>query len=148
MIKIQVNSEMFAYDLYHIIKAFYPGRQIEQAIVASCENAIEVYIGENAVGITTEELSEQSDRASNKRYVNFKIYDWLAGMTGKQLSWGIMTGVRPTKPMMQMLEKKMTDAEVIGWMKRHYKVTDEKARFASCKEGKGIVGTTGLSRWL
>ena len=127
MIKIQVNSEMFAYDLYHIIKAFYPGRQIEQAIVASCEHAIEVYIGENALCITTEELSEQSDRASKKRYVNFKVYDWLAGMTGKKLSWGIMTGVRPTKPMMQMLEKKMTDAEVIDWMKRHYKVTDEKA---------------------
>ena len=127
MIKIQVNSEMFAYDLYHITKAFYPGRQIEQAITASCEDAIELYIGENVFRIEEEELSKLQDRQSKKRHVNFKVYDWLAGMTGKQLSWGIMTGVRPTKPMMQLLEEEMTDARIVDWMKEHYKVTDEKA---------------------
>ena len=35
MIHIQVNSEMFAYDMYHIIKAFYPGVEMEQTLYIS-----------------------------------------------------------------------------------------------------------------
>ena len=39
-----------------------------------------------------------------------------------------MTGVRPTKPMMKLMEDGMTDEEVVDWMQEHYKVTDEKVK--------------------
>ena len=32
MICIQVNSVMFAYDMYHITKAFCPGEEIVQSV--------------------------------------------------------------------------------------------------------------------
>ena len=38
-----------------------------------------------------------------------------------------MTGVRPTKPMMNLIESGMSDEDVIHWMQENYHVTDEKA---------------------
>ena len=62
-----------------------------------------------------------------------QVWWWTGGrgsrkqITGKELSWGIMTGVRPTKPMMNLMEQGLTDKDVIKWMQDNYRVTDEKA---------------------
>ncbi len=127
MIRIQVNSVMFAYDMFHITKAFYPGTEIMQSVDESCENAVEITLDESILKISNEELSEIEDRKLKKRYVNLKVYEWLKQVTGKELSWGIMTGVRPTKPMMNLMEEGLSDEEVIKWMQETYRVTDEKA---------------------
>ena len=127
MIRIQVNSVMFAYDMFHISKAFYPGTEIVQSVDESCENAVEITLDESILKISNEELSEIKDRKLKKRYVNLKVYEWLSKVTGKELSWGIMTGVRPTKPMMNLMEEGLSDEEVVTWMQENYRVTDEKA---------------------
>ena len=127
MIRIQVNSVMFAYDMFHISKAFYPGTEIMQSVDESCENAVEITLDESILKLSNEELSEIKDRKLKKRYVNLKVYEWLSKVTGKELSWGIMTGVRPTKPMMNLMEEGFSDEEVIKWMQENYRVTDEKA---------------------
>ena len=127
MIQIQVNSVMFAYDMFHITKAFCPGAEIVQAVDESSENAVEITLDKSILKISNEELSEIEDRKRKKRYVNLKVYEWLKQITGKELSWGIMTGVRPTKPMMNLMEEGLSDEEVIQWMQDNYRVTDEKA---------------------
>ena len=127
MIKIQVNNEMFAYDMYHISKAFCPGVEIEQKVDKASEHVVKMDIDEKKLTIHEGELSEIEDTKLRKRYVNLKVYDWLSEMTGKELAWGIMTGVRPTKPMMNLIEREMSDDQVIRWMQENYHVTDEKA---------------------
>ena len=140
MIKIQVNDEMFAYDMYHISKAFCPGIEIEQTVDKESLQVVTIMIteyegnpiqhGAKAEGrilqIAADELSEIEDRKLRKRYVNLKVYDWLSEVMGKELAWGIMTGVRPTKPMMNLMEEGMTDEEVMTWMQENYHVSDEK----------------------
>ncbi|MBQ2987327.1 MAG: coproporphyrinogen dehydrogenase HemZ [Tyzzerella sp.] len=149
MIKIQVNDEMFAYDMYHITKAFCPGVEIEQKVDKESTQAVTIimteddtFIQSRACGneydtqaftqrtlqINENEFSDIKDRKLKKRYVNLKVYAWLSEVTGKELAWGIMTGVRPTKPMMKLMEDGMTDEEVIHWMQENYYVTDEKAQ--------------------
>ena len=104
MIKIQVNDEMFAYDMYHISKAFCPGIEIEQKVDKESLQVVTIMIteyegnpiqhGANAEGrilqIAADELSEIEDRKLRKRYVNLKVYDWLSEVTGKELAWGII----------------------------------------------------------
>ena len=140
MIKIQVNDEMFAYDMYHISKAFCPGIEIEQKVDKESLQVVTIMIteyegnpiqhGAKAEGrilqIAADELSEIEDRKLRKRYVNLKVYDWLSEVMGKELAWGIMTGVRPTKPMMNLMEEGMTNEEVMTWMQENYHVSDEK----------------------
>ena len=128
MIQIQVNHEMFAYDMYHIIKAFYPGVAIEQTMDTESKQAVKIQIDHQQMEMEEAELAFIQERKERKNYVNIKVYEWLCEMTGRELSWGIMTGVRPTKPMMGLLEDGMTDDNVTSWMKAHYRVTDEKAK--------------------
>ena len=127
MIRIRVNCEMFAYDMYHITKAFYPGKEIQQSVELNCNQVVRFDIDGQTMDITSEELATLQDRKLKKRYVNLKVYEWLSKVTGKELSWGIMTGVRPTKPMMNLMEEGLFDEEVVTWMQENYRVTDQKA---------------------
>ena len=131
MIKIGVKQEMYIYDMYHIIKAFYPGSEIAQTIGSGVRNLIEIEIDEGKNGclsIAEEEVNAYAERKQKKRYVNLKVYDWLVQLTGRKLAWGILTGIRPTKIMMNLLEEGRTEREVIDYMKENYRTTDEKAQ--------------------
>ncbi len=46
MIRMSVKEEMYIYDMYHIIKAFYPGSDIQQRVGSSVTNLIELEINE------------------------------------------------------------------------------------------------------
>ena len=46
MIRIGVKEEMYIYDMYHIIKAFYPGSDIQQRVGSDVPNLIELEIDE------------------------------------------------------------------------------------------------------
>ena len=146
MIKIQVNDEMFAYDMYHISKAFCPGVEIEQKVDKESSQAVLIRMIDCdgkpiQFVINEEELSGVEERKLRKRYVNLKVYAWLSEVTGKELAWGIMTGVRPTKPMMNLMEAGMTDEEVMAWMQENYHVTDEKVHLglAVAKKEKELL---------
>ncbi len=128
MIRIQVNHEMFAYDMYHILKAFFPGEKILQLMDSASEQCVKIEIENQSFAIQQEELRNVTERKLKKRYVNLTVYSWVSELTGKTLSWGIMTGVRPTKPILQWMEAGQSDEEILCKMKEYYGVTTEKAR--------------------
>ena len=129
MIQITVNSEMYAYDMYHITKAFCPGVQIEQKVNKEQTNLVEIKKEENVFVISEEEIAGIEDRKLKKRRVNICLYKWLKKVTGKELAWGIMTGVRPTKPIMTLMEQGLSDEDVASWMQENYLVNNQEARF-------------------
>lgn len=130
MIKIIVKEEMYIYDMYHILRAFYPGSEIDQTIDSGVPNLIELRIDEQqkeCLLINQNEVEEYAERKQKKRYVNLKVYDWLSEQTGKELAWGVLTGIRPTKIMMNLLEEGKSEQDVINYMKENYRTTDKKA---------------------
>ena len=145
MIRIVVNSEIFSYDMYHIVKAFYPNESYEQVLDETNEYA--VHIETRVFGnvqwfiVQENEIDAFKERKAKKRYVNLKLYDWLKEQTSKELAWGILTGVRPTKLMMNLLESGMSDDEVESWMKENYGITDAKAQLglAVAKKEKALL---------
>ena len=130
MIRITVQSEVYMYDMYHITKAFWPNEIYEQGVEQDFPKLIKISVGEHLEGseevfeIERDEVANIEDRKAKKRYVNLKLYDWLYKKTQKELAWGILTGVRPTKLMMTLLESGMSEDEVKLWMKENYRVTD------------------------
>lgn len=133
MIKITVQNEVYAYDMYHITKAFWPSEVYEQSVDENLPQLIRICVEKSCEGISDvfeiekNEVINIEDRKLKKRYVNLKLYDWLCEKTQKKLAWGILTGVRPTKLMMTFLESGMSEDEVKHWMKENYRVTDVKA---------------------
>ncbi len=130
MIKITVKNEMFAYDMYHIFKAFWPNEKYEQIVNKGCPNLINVDVQndiQKTFKIELQEVENIEDRRLKKRYVNLKLYDWLCENAHKELAWGTLTGVRPTKLMMTKLDEGMSETEVKQWMKENYRISDKKA---------------------
>lgn len=55
-----------------------------------------------------------------------ELYRILNEMTGIELPWGIMTGIRPTKQVLERLEAGEDRSEIERFMKEEYLCTDEK----------------------
>lgn len=48
------------------------------------------------------------------------IYTALSEYTGKKLPWGTLTGIRPTKIPMTLLEQGTSKGEILHYMQEHY----------------------------
>ncbi len=63
---------------------------------------------------------------TSKNAVKKAIYLALKKATGKELPWGNLTGIRPTRIAMNLIDKGRTDEKIADYMKNTYFVSDEK----------------------
>lgn len=142
MIEIQMSRQDFVYDVQGLCKSFYPSAQIvikdwERAAVISGEPEIllQIELAEDYVEVTAhrEGVSKQrraqtpkDNRRGYKNVLKKLLYELLSEMTGKQLPWGTLTGVRPTKLVMERLEIGESRADIDAYMKEHYFCSKEK----------------------
>ena len=77
---------------------------------------------------SNEGIADYLDRKSVKNEAKRLVYDVMKQQTGKDLTWGTLTGIRPTKIPMSLYERKkpLTDEAVYDYMKNNYYVSDEK----------------------
>ncbi|WP_328587800.1 coproporphyrinogen dehydrogenase HemZ [Konateibacter massiliensis] len=144
MIKIQQNKRDFEYDIYSLVKAFYPreeaatfvdgvGKTPEtevESIVDISYQDDKVFItichsdGSNAVEGSASLPAE--DRGNTKNILKNLLYKLLSDYTKQVLPWGTLTGIRPTKIPVALLEKGQSDDEIRAYMKETYLATEEK----------------------
>lgn len=67
------------------------------------------------------------DRKDTKNRLKMLVYEVLCEMTGRTLPWGTLTGIRPTKIPLNMLEQGGTEADILSYMKGTYAISDAKA---------------------
>ena len=138
MIQIRCQNERFTYDMYHIVKSFFPDAEITQTVEPEQESLIMVSIGSDSCFCCEEseqlfivlpgEIAGIKDKRAQKRYINKKLYQTLVSITGERHAWGDMTGVRPTKMIMEKVEEGLSDDEIIEFMHDTYVVEEPKAR--------------------
>ena len=155
-IGILFKNRDFEHDVYELIKAFYPGNEIvsfyeeddadydirfrvsrdEEGYTISYNNGIEKETAHGAV-IEGQSSGEASDaliscndahdiRRKNKDAIKYALYQMLSKATGKTLPWGTLTGIRPTKIPMELLEEGKSEDEIRSYMKETYLASDEK----------------------
>lgn len=118
-----------------MIKAFYPAAQAVCRVEEKASNYVTVLL-ENGRKITTgaadmpAEYSGIGKEAEVKRHIDVKLYHLLEEETGNSLSWGILTGVRPTKIAMKKLDEGMDEKAFVSWFHEIYMVSKEKASLA------------------
>lgn len=84
-------------------------------------------LGEPSSGRTQEEMEL---RKQNKDSVKYALYQVLVKMTGRTLPWGNLTGIRPAKLAMGMIESGMKNTEVARELRERYLVSPKKAALA------------------
>lgn len=66
------------------------------------------------------------DRKKTKNELKQQLYYLLTVYAGKTLPWGTLTGIRPTKIPMELLEEGKSEGEIRSYMKETYLASDEK----------------------
>ena len=146
MICVRVNDESYSYDIHSLIKAFYPEEDIKvepfdtdknsdsnmpEFLVCANKNNISIDLEGRSVSNIPIEDSLYEDRAAYKSELKKQLYLALSKHTGKELPWGTLTGIRPTKLAKTCLDNGMNTADTIRHMKEFYLCSDEKANLAT-----------------
>ena len=152
MIAIKLSDNNFEYDIYSLVKAFYPKEDIN--FVEDCHrNNVSYFLVINynekielrLYGKQPErqDISLQADsqlrliyqdnieadynnRPDTKNRLKQLIYNCLSKETGKGLPWGTLNGIRPVKIPRKMLEKGKDTEEIKTYMKSTYLASDDK----------------------
>ena len=141
MIEVKLNKPEFEYDIHSLIKAFFPAEYVgvsaeEKQYDEAVTFRMDVCYGEDTIVMTWSDTTHEietvsvavdfSDRAETKNRLKQTIYQLLSRVTGKELPWGNLTGIRPTKIPMKLLEEGRSEEEISSYMKRTYFASDEK----------------------
>lgn len=149
MIKIQLSKEDYVFDIQGLCKAFYPSRQIvivteskdtgrkrePDLTTDAAELVLRIFLGDSKVvaeadfdakTIREEECADAKDRKKYKNVLKRCIYKVLQKVSGKELPWGTLTGVRPSKIPMEHLERGESREEITDYMKKQYFCSEEK----------------------
>ncbi len=144
MIQIICKSEAYTYNVYHIVKAFFPseeviGRVEEKAshyVMVQLPDAEEIVIGnidkntELFSKPVYEELPQAGEGKDLKYRIDVRLYHELKRITGRTLAWGILTGVRPTKIAMEKAEEGWTKEQFVPWFQQDCLVSRKKAELS------------------
>lgn len=125
MIKVFLNNELFRYDLYQIVNLFYDFTDII-FVKEQMESNLSVIVDEKIRICSEDKIKEIliSDKTSQKEQLKKAVFQYLTDKTKKNLPWGTLVGIRPTKNVLSLMEKGYTEAEIIQYMTEH-KCTDE-----------------------
>ncbi|MCF2681564.1 coproporphyrinogen dehydrogenase HemZ [Faecalicatena contorta] len=134
MIQIICKSEAYTYNTYHMMKAFYPSEEISCQTEEKASNYVTVKLPEEqeeeVLQIKEEQICATADEREKKYQIDIQLYDLLKEKTGRELAWGILTGVRPTKIAMQELETGRKEEDFIPWFTEEFRVRQDKAHLA------------------
>lgn len=146
--KLTISNEKFYDEVLLIIKLFFSEQEISElnlnynisySFVGSTLNAKLQVNGEFNNQTFTEELNNsfnftkpqmlKADKYT-KRHLKIMLYNFLSNLTGKQLPWGSLTGIRPTKLFYELKQELGSSILAKNELIKTFKVSREKAETA------------------
>ena len=151
MIAILLNDASFEQDIRELLMAFYPGSDFchEEEKAAQVDIVVRgEREGENfslsikKAGTDAGAESEQplrfasvrpdfTNRFEAKNLIKRTLYRLVSAEEKRELPWGTLTGIRPSKIAMTKLMDGFDAADVSGYMKETYFTSDEKIALAT-----------------
>ncbi|MCR5250008.1 MAG: coproporphyrinogen dehydrogenase HemZ [Lachnospiraceae bacterium] len=154
MITLSYNQESLEYDAYALLTSFYPGIETRQLlseegtgeadelhIHAEEDGSCRLFFRAGAVFDKDREYAFSPEREATEgapgeealRVLKWErkrfFYDCFADYSGRELPWGGLTGVRPTKLILGTArERELSEEELIRFMYEQYRVSEEKAK--------------------
>ena len=126
-IQIKLNNLSYRFDVYQIFNIFYDYNEFE---FVNNDFSIEIKIDDNCI-----QINDGINIANNQFDKKFKIkeqikkflYIFLSKLTGKNLPWGTLIGIRPTKLALSLINSNLSEDEIIAYYSEHYLIEREKS---------------------
>lgn len=135
MIEIICNRADYEYDIHSLVKAFYPEEEISFSKTENANVRMEISCEDTGAGllIWQKELAKETSveytigQDTPKNAFKKFFYKELCSLSGKTLPWGNLTGIRPTKIAMGLLEEGKRAVEISSYLQEKHCVSVEKA---------------------
>ncbi len=75
--------------------------------------------------------TDLADYKQTKNDLKRLVYRVMCAFTGQTLPWGTLTGIRPTKIAMQLMDAGMDDAKMRDFFDREYRISEAKYRLCT-----------------
>ena len=133
MISLLLEDMTFEQDIRELLMAFYPGEKYiytDDTVLLRLhlyKKEHEYHIGINTESEAIEFCSKIKDtKFDTKNELKRNIYINLLKLGNKELPWGTLTGIRPTKIVMEMLEKNIPLEDIKIHLKEVYLVGEQR----------------------
>ena len=151
MIGLEINQLCFENDVRALIMAFFPGEKIVLGDMSGEYNVQVLFEEGTVIEKNTVDLSEEAkaafsvllmksgenvskvtstcptkDYKTARNRVKRAVYNCFKAHLGQDLPWGTLTGIRPTKIAMSLLEQNLSDEDIEKYFKEEYFLSDEK----------------------
>lgn len=124
MIYVDLRNSDFYDDAQVLIKSFYPRMQ-----TSLLKDDSRLTDEDTVIYADTSMCEGVSKKEAHDRFKK-NLYLKLQGDTGKNLPWGYLTGVRPSKIAYSMLEAGNSDEEIMSEFEQKHFVSHDKAELA------------------
>ena len=138
MISLLLEDMTFEQDIRELLMAFYPEEKYiytnEDVFLSlflskkSIEYHIKIKIEDNVLEFSSPLRETKFD---TKNDLKRNIYINLLKLGNKELPWGTLTGIRPTKIVMEMLENDMSLEDIKKHLKEVYLVSDKRIKLCT-----------------
>lgn len=122
MFDIICKDSNLTYNAYHIAKAFYPTEEIKLQVREEASDFVLMKKDGDVIAKVS-----YNEKSVLKHEIDCLLYKKLSAITGKELPWGILTGVRPTKIAMEKTMAGMNKDDFVKWIGNELFVSKEKA---------------------
>lgn len=150
MIYIKVENYKYNLDIYELVRVFFPNDELVP--IESIDEFKEGYLldlnletrdnklygisklyhndkllSNASVDIDSININRPRDKTI-KNGLKKSIYEALIKLTDKSVPWGILTGIRPTKIVHELMEKSTPKEDIFNILTKEYKVNEEKSK--------------------
>lgn len=128
MTKVHLDNPKFRYDVYQIINLFY---NLEDINFVEEDAHIIIRDKEDRFVVTSGSFNLEFHKNSTltpKENIKLAVFNILKSMTGKDLPWGTLVGIRPSKIALSLLERGKSEQEIIDYYYNHFNTRNDKAK--------------------
>ena len=138
MISLLLEDMTFEQDIRELLMAFYPE---EKYIYTNEDVFLSLFLSKESIEYHIKIKSEDNvlefssplkeTKFDTKNDLKRNIYINLLKLGNKELPWGTLTGIRPTKIVMEMLENDMSLEDIKKHLKEVYLVSDKRIKLCT-----------------
>ena len=138
MISLLLEDMTFEQDIRELLMAFYPE---EKYIYTNEDVFLSLFLSKRSIEYHIKIKSEdkvlefssplRETKFDTKNDLKRNIYMNLLKLGNKELPWGTLTGIRPTKIVMEMLENDMSLEDIKKHLKEVYLVSDKRIKLCT-----------------
>ena len=149
MIRLNINISKFENDVRALLMAFFPGEKISVAPTESTDYFLNVcfenvtdekpfgteifceFFENEKAAASGRTPTDTADKKMARDQLKRLVYKLLCSAEKTELPWGTLTGIRPTKTAMALLEDGMSEEALYTYFKDNFKISDEKYRLCT-----------------